>query len=37
MTSGVNDMNAFIARAPKVRDASNEISVLEDQGLTRGL
>ena len=34
--SGVNDINAFIVRTPKVRDASREISVLNDDFLVKG-
>ena len=36
MQSGVNDINAFVAKSPNVRDATNEISVLNDQALARG-
>ena len=34
--SGVNDINAFIVRTPKVRDSSKEISVLNDDFLVQG-
>lgn len=33
MKSGVNDINAFIVKTPKVRDATREISVLSDDAL----
>lgn len=37
MVSGVNDINPFIVRTPKVRDSSFEISVLNDDRLPMGL
>lgn len=37
MISGVNDINSFIVRTPKVRDSSFEISVLNDDRLPMGL
>ena len=36
MESGVNDINAFVVRSPKVRDATSEISVLSDDFLAQG-
>ena len=36
MESGINDINAFVVRSPKVRDATSEISVLGDDFLTQG-
>ena len=36
MESGVNDLNAFIIRTPAVRDATPEISVLNDDWLVKG-
>lgn len=36
MESGVNDLNAFIVKSPSVRDATSEISVLNDDLLTQG-
>ena len=37
MESGVNDINAAVVRTKKVRDATPEISVLDDEFLTRGM
>lgn len=34
--SGVNDINGFVVRTPEVRDASREISVLNDDFLIKG-
>jgi hypothetical protein len=34
--SGVNDINAFVVRTPQVRDASREISVLNDDFMVKG-
>ena len=34
--SGVNDINAFIVRTPQMRDASREISVLNDDFMIKG-
>lgn len=34
--SGVNDINAFVVRTPEVRDASKEISVLNDDLMVQG-
>lgn len=31
-----NDLNAFIVRTPNVRNATDEISVLNDDALTKG-
>lgn len=36
MESGVNDLNAFIVRTPQMRNASNEISVLNDDWMLQG-
>lgn len=36
MESGVNDLNAFVVRTPAVRDATPEISVLNDDWLVKG-
>lgn len=36
METGVNDLNAFIVQTPAVRDASREISVLNDEWLIQG-
>lgn len=36
MDSGVNDLNAFVVRTPAVRDATPEISVLNDDWLAQG-
>lgn len=37
MESGVNDINPFIVKTPKVRDSTLEISVLDDDRLPFGL
>ncbi len=37
MESGVNDLNAYVARSKSVRDATPEISVLNDEFLTKGM
>ena len=34
--SGVNDINAFVVRTPNMRDATKEISVLNDDFLVKG-
>ena len=34
--SGVNDINAFVVRTPQMRDASKEISVLNDDFMVKG-
>ena len=36
MESGVNDLNAFIVRTPQMRNASSEISVLNDDWMLQG-
>lgn len=36
MESGVNDLNAFVVRTPQMRNASNEISVLNDDWMLQG-
>ena len=37
MESGINDLNAAVVRTEKVRDATPEISVLNDEFLVRGM
>lgn len=34
--SGVNDINAFVVRTPQMRDASREVSVLNDDFIIKG-
>jgi len=34
--SGINDINAFVVRTPQMRDASREISVLNDNFMVKG-
>ena len=36
MESGVNDLNAFIVRTPQMRNATSEISVLNDDWMLQG-